>query len=121
MNERKFDPTKPVQTRDGRKARILATDIKHEKYPISAAVTMGNGNEVVCAFSPDGCFHYERMHRNEDLVNIPEKVKVSGFLNVYPNGVATFHRSNIEATNAAGALRIACVPLDREVTEGEGL
>jgi len=41
-----FDPTKPVQTRDGRKARILYTDIK-SGYPIVALTTEPGGVEIM--------------------------------------------------------------------------
>ena len=41
----KFDPSRPVQTRDGRKARIVCVDMKRDHYPILALVENPNGLE----------------------------------------------------------------------------
>ena len=63
-----FDPTKPVQTRDGRKARIICTDIKDDT-PILAAVDCGTFESVE---------HYYRsglvngaVGSQDDLINTP--------------------------------------------------
>ena len=45
---------KPVCTRDGRKARILCFDLKHEDYPIAASVIDIDGREYVDTFTKDG-------------------------------------------------------------------
>jgi len=69
-----FDPTKPVQTRDGRKARIIATDIEGE-FPIAVAITWKDGDEVVGSRFSDGSYASSRLANPADLVNIPEVTK----------------------------------------------
>ena len=67
-----FDPTKPVQTRSGKKARIICTDRRgHNERPIIALVDHG-GNETVLSYYPDGTLEGD----DNDLVNIPETVTV---------------------------------------------
>jgi hypothetical protein len=72
-----FDPSKPVQTRDGRPARILATDMKSDRgYCIAAAI--GGSNEFVETFTSDGRVIASPPFRDRgvDLVNIPERLTV---------------------------------------------
>lgn len=67
-----FDPTKPVQTRDGRKARILCTDAE-EPTPIVALVTGRYiSGEFVAKFRTDGSFHLKGSEET-DLINVPEE------------------------------------------------
>jgi len=72
VNVPKLDPTKPVMTRDGRKARILCTDRKDDEYPIIAAfMNFGEetSTEAFCSFSVDGLYIIGQENSN-DLVNI---------------------------------------------------
>lgn len=74
-----FDPTKPVQTRDGRKATILVTDLMGP-YPIAARVAISDKQEEVCTYHDNG----QRLTWSEnliDLVNI--KVKKEAWINIY--------------------------------------
>ena len=74
-----FDPTKPVQTRDGRAARIICADRKMALGTIVALVTNEDGSEshiITCGdtgrrsgYTLDGPF---------DLINIPDHVRSSG-------------------------------------------
>lgn len=68
-----FDPTKPVQTRNGRPVRILATDRKHGEYPIVGLITRPCGEEELETWTKDGkTIDATSSHRN-DLVNVPEE------------------------------------------------
>lgn len=68
-----FDPTKPVQTRDGRKARIICTDAKGE-YPIVALITYEDGEEEPGMFYSNGAFiSGQHTLPSRDLVNIPQE------------------------------------------------
>lgn len=69
---KKFDPTKPVQTRDGRPVRILCTDVKSQRFPIVAAVLDSNGFERVITYATDGR-ELIRTETELDLMNIPEE------------------------------------------------
>jgi hypothetical protein len=79
----KFDPTKPVQTRDGRKARILCTNAVGT-HPIIAAV---NSSDGVCEYpiqvQDDGKVYSGES--KSDLVNVPQEITI--WFNVYYNPV----------------------------------
>lgn len=69
----KFDPTKPVQTRDGHKARIICTDAIGS-YPIVALVMCESGVEAVRTFTETGEFTLGTSGPG-DLVNAPAVVE----------------------------------------------
>lgn len=126
--ENKFDPTKPVQTRDGRKAQILYTNRNASDYPIVAMVTrQPNQPEDVNFYTADGRYYVEERTSIDDLVNIPEKWTVKFWVNVYASSnCADFleivlHGLRANADEHAGASRIACLEFTREYTVGEGL
>ncbi len=68
----KFDPTKPVQTRDGQKVRIICTDVKGTA-PILALIN-NNTYEITCRYTEDGSFYSKDNPSDLDLINIPERV-----------------------------------------------
>lgn len=76
---RPFDPTKPVQTRDGRKARIICSDRAGPSgnYPI---VALFGDSESLETYTADGRSHSEQTNAR-DLVNVPERTE--RFVNVY--------------------------------------
>ena len=77
--EKKFDPTKPVQTRDGRKARIICTDRDFTGYSIVALIKTESEEERIEAYRSDGS---RKFYRDDlDLINVPEKVTM--YVNVY--------------------------------------
>lgn len=77
-----FDPTKPVQTRDGRPARIIATDAEGT-YPIVALIVGRTGTESPHTYMLNGAWHKRSHSGAQDLINIPEKREV--WVNVYPD------------------------------------
>lgn len=79
-----FDPTKPVQTKDGRPARIICTDMKRSAYPIVALVNEGK-EERISSFRVDGG---SGIFRDSDLVNIPEEK--TGWINIYKGHINTY-------------------------------
>ena len=68
----KLDLTKPVQTRDGRPVRILATDLRSE-YPVTGIISHPGYDEVE-TWTLDGAFVSSDEHP-DDLVNVPDEVK----------------------------------------------
>lgn len=74
-----IDLTTPVQTRDGKKVRIIAVDIVGSEYPVVAAVTQGVF-ESLERYTSDGRFGLAPSH-HLDLVPIPPK-RVEVFLNI---------------------------------------
>lgn len=92
-----FDPTKPVQTRDGRKARILCTDFQADG-PIVAAVSYWNGEEVLVRYQNTG-IHFTARYDQLDLINIPEEVVK--YVNVYQGSkIGLLYNSEAEARDA---------------------
>lgn len=100
-----------VQTRDGRKARIICVDRAGYYTPIVALVVNDNGEDIVCC-ERDG----RSIPRGDDLINVP--VTHKRWINIYPCLSAAF-KSRKEADDAAYADRIACIFV--EFKEGEGL
>ena len=113
-----FDPSKPVQTRDGRKARIICTDRKGAPdYQPIIALTLREDGKSEYIISVDYNGQYSESPGNNDLVNVPEKV--GRWINFYRSGTARGHASREAADLCAGTDRVACVY--REAEEGEGL
>ena len=115
-----FDPTKPVQTRDGRPARIICTDKDQLQYSIVALVRDLSGVEVAKSYTATGQYHSGAgALSSSDLVNIPERREM--WLNVYPSGnVGAGFPSRARADEAVGSYaRTACLHIT--YTEGEGL
>lgn len=65
-----FDPTKPVQTRDGREARVLCTDLNCSKPIVAAYQTHEGSQELVRSFNKDGSTNLR--FKDTDLINKPE-------------------------------------------------
>lgn len=100
----KFDSTKPVSTRDGRKVRILADNIVGER-PIAAAVQLNSlsSEEFIREFHADGSHHGSCVPSTLDLINIPERIE--RFVNIYGPGREVslpyyVHKTEQDAKNA---------------------
>jgi len=73
-----FDPTKPVKTRDGRKARIICTDRNDKDYPIVALVDDSDYEEIK-SYSSEGAYLHTMDESASDLINMLN----TKYLNVY--------------------------------------
>ena len=109
-----FDPTKPVQTRDGRKVELITTK---GREPWVLVGYIDDGTQVV-EWLKDG----SRMQSHDigiDLINVPEPAKVvNRYLNVYKYGMSTTHESRQRADEHTGENRLACIHI--RWTEGKG-
>lgn len=95
---KKLDLTKPVQTRDGRPARILATDVRHAIYPVVAVVTHPDGGEAIIVATREGHYFSDYSHPSHlDLMNVPETKVLELWVVVHSCGTRTFHRSYEDA------------------------
>ena len=115
-----------VQTRDGRPARLLCVDAKLISFPVAAFVQQHPEKETVLFVDIDGSANGRNGNESDlDLIPIPRKVRVTGWLNVYAAYMGYhFHESRADADEKAATIaspRIACIEIDREVTKGEGL
>lgn len=70
-------PETKVVTRDGRKARIICTDLKNVNYPISAAFEEVSGLEFVEIFTSKGEFNgtLNGEHNKDLFFDLPDLVK----------------------------------------------
>lgn len=96
MSDTNFDPTKPVQTRDGRKARIICTDRRDRHFPIVALV--GNSDEPMTYTS---CGRFDVMESDafdtpSDLINVEPCVE--DWANVYEQTGVGAWWNNVGAT-----------------------
>ncbi len=113
-----FDPTKPVQLAGGENARIYKTDCGGQ-YPIHGAFWPAEtGHWVMAQWRADGTHPSGGRLR---LVNVPEKRRLKGWVNVYKGYIGGHYETKSLANFWAGERRIACVEIDIEYTVGEGL
>jgi hypothetical protein len=111
-----FDPNKPVQTRDGRRARIIATDIVSTKdeRPIAAVIEHDIYGEYIAQRYSDGRT-YGNQNTSGDLVNVAPRLET--FYNVYRDAggvpyVGTLPYLSVESADAnAGTRRIGLIKL----------
>jgi hypothetical protein len=103
-----FDPKKPVQISDGRKARIICSDLKGDR-PIVALIETVPGEEMIYTFRADGS--YQPMSPDFYLVNIP--VRKSVWLNIYRSAdIKTIWQPSRSIADAnAGLMRTAVLEL----------
>ena len=79
LQEYLANPSQKEMTRDGRKARIVCTDMKNEQ-PILALITEGN-REDICFYSQNGVWCNDFPNDKLDLVFAPTKKK--GWINIF--------------------------------------
>jgi len=109
-----FDPTKPVQTRDGRKARIICTDANNHQ-PIVALITEQDGHEYTRDYTKDGFYFMCSEQSSSDLINIPERRIM--WTNVYTLYADSNYPTREEADKHAGANRIGVLKITYENDE----
>ena len=77
------NPSRKVVTRDGRRARVICTDMKSTTYPVVALIgNCSDGYEQIFTFSKNGEYAVNESSRS-DLFFAPEKHE--GWINVYRN------------------------------------
>lgn len=116
-----IDWNKPVQTKGGRKVRILCKDGPDSDFPV---VGFAGADEIVSYWTKSGktCEEFSSLN---DLSNVPKKHEL--FVNVWENQKGciwySIHPTKYGADKYAAGFsrikRIAC--LHREFEEGEGL
>lgn len=117
-----LDLTKPLRTRSGVPARVVATDVMDREGRSLLVLLHKHDTEVTYRLYPGGTFHPPGHGANDlDLVNVPQKH--TRWFNVYHHEAvqtaAYGYESRMMADDEAGPNRIACVKI--EYDEGEGL
>jgi len=115
-----IDINKTYRTRDGREARIYATDGCAER-PVHGAYQDKLGWRISNWFS-NGDWGVNRIKYELDLIEVRPRHKKAVWLNVYGTGIIPEACSSKErADAAAGCNRIACIKVELDFAEGEGL
>jgi len=115
-----IDINKQYRTKRGREVKIYATDCGGS-HPIHGAILKNGEWHVVC-WTKKGLL-YNEMVSTDDLVEVKPRIKRTHWLNIYPEGGSCdfLHYSKNEADENAGNYRIACVKVEIDCEEGEGL
>lgn len=79
------DFSKPVQTRDGSKVRILCTDANISLYPIIALVSVGN-RERCASYTTNGKKYENCGTAPDDLINVPQPRKHADVIKAWADG-----------------------------------
>ena len=104
---------KQYRTRDGREVRIYATDGRYTQE-VHGAIKQNNG-WMTYHWPIDG---WCRTIGDCSLVEAKPRIKRTVWLNIYPDHVKAW----LSEHNAAlSSYRIACVKVEIDVEEGEGL
>lgn len=121
VSQMTFDPTKPTRLRNGWEWRLYATDGGGD-YPIHGAF---HNPRLVgwtdSKWARDGRWVYATGASKFDIINVPVKHRLRAWINVSAGGTRAMYDSRKVADQCAAYSRIACLEIDREFEEGEGL
>jgi hypothetical protein len=108
---------KQYRTRDGREVRIYATDGGGSR-PVHGAYLTKNGFWISATWMADGKWDSENDAYN--LIEVKPRHKRTVWINLYETDGGTAFASKKYADLCA-ASRIACIKVDLDFEEGEGL
>jgi hypothetical protein len=115
-----IDLTKKYRTRNGWEVRIYATD-GGGKLPVHGAV-LCDGEWQTTRWALCGTFSASGDYKSDlDLIELKPRIKRTYWINIYPQNAASIHPAPDFATICGGANRIACVKIEIDCEEGEGL
>ena len=109
-----IDKSKTYRTRDGREVRIYATD-GADKYPVHGSIKYETGWELF-TWQLDG-MRTPGHKGGGDLIEVRPRHKRTVFLHVWNGGTVCA----TEESYYVPAGRIACIKVDLDFEEGEGL
>ena len=113
-----IDINKTYRTREGEPVRIYAIDAGGE-YPVHGAA-YADGQWHVATWSILGN-SFDGKERPFDLFEVKPRVTGEVWLNIYATHVAGHVYSCKEDADRVGARRSACIKIEYDVEEGEGL
>ena len=86
------NPSRKVVTRDGRKARIVSTNMRCANYPIVALVERCDNTEEINTYTENGEFEVSNLSKY-DLFFAPEKHE--GWANIYKSNYDGYELSQV--------------------------
>jgi hypothetical protein len=111
---------KTYRTRDGRLVRIYALD-GGGKQPIHGSVKDEDGSWKPISWCSGGTQWGERIKNDYDLIEVKPRIKHTVWINVYPDGCGRAQSSKNAADAYFNPTRLACVKVEIDCEEGEGL
>jgi hypothetical protein len=116
-----IDINKQYRTRDGREVRIYATDGGLENCMVHGAMKNKMGYwQIASWYTKHGGFYDNPDQHPHDLIEVRPRHKRTVWVNVYDNAICDF-RTKEDADRYAGDTRIACIKVDLDFCEGDGL
>ena len=112
-----IDINKKYQTRDGREVRIYATDGAHGK--VHGAILTNDGWEHR-TWNSSGLIVLCQEH-DYDLIEVRPRHKWKVWMNIYGPTSFTSHISREQAEDEQDTNRIACIKVELDFEEGQGL
>ena len=109
---------KKYRTRDGREVRIYATN-GGRPCPVHGTIFSKELGWLLAAWHMDGCALNDIGHP-ADLVEVKPRIQRTVWGNVYPDGVRIYPVKK-QAEYHASPDRLACVKVEIDCEEGEGL
>lgn len=111
-----IDINKKYCTAWGQEVRIYAVD-GGGNWPVHGAMKNGRDNIwVVTSWDVNGKYHYPEC----DLVEVKPRIKRTVWMNVYEDGAFSFlQKENADLCTKLN--RLACVPVEIDCEEGEGI
>ena len=116
-----IDINKKYQTRDGREVRIYATD-GGGKNPVHGSIKQEDGWILQVWPKSGRYFEDDDEGYRIDLIEVRPRHKRTVWLNMYGSGVVPEACSSKERADLAAACgRIACIKVELDFEDGEGL
>jgi len=116
-----IDINKKYRTRDGHEVRIYATD-GYGPYSVHGAVEPKTGVWILESWTTNGKTSCE-VDGSSDLVEAKPRIKRKCFMNIHKDDglISWGHKTKEQADQNSGPARIACVEIEIDCEEGEGL
>ena len=117
-----IDISKQYRTRDGRKVRIYATDGGLEHCMTHGAAKNKSGYwEAASWYTAHGGYYDCGVDHHYDLIEVRPRHKRTVWLNVCPDGTYVASTKKLADDMMVAPYRIACIKVELDFEEGEGL
>lgn len=117
----KIEMGKTYKTRDGNNVRLLCTDRSHHQYPVMGLIEQKDCDYTAYWTSDGICSASYPSYVNYDLVEVKPRIKRTYWTNLYKANTLCVYNTKEDAERFARNGRLACVKVEIDCEEGEGL
>ena len=110
----KIDINKKYRTESGLEVVLYTTEGRDKTHPVIGEIIINSDKSFLNMWTLQG-------HGECNLVEVKPRIKLTAWANVYPSGDIGTHRTRDIADSGALADRVACVQVEIDCEEGEGL